>query len=245
MQMTQARKPFRIETMLRAERPAEAANEADDRRAAERHAQLLGELQQLRTIIRPAAEISTEAVTALRREMGEAKQMKAELDSIQEAIKRTKHEIATLHGSSLDNEKMSRVACELDAIVAGTEAATQQILGAAEVIDDHALNLHAAARTERERVLASEIQDRVIKIFEACNFQDLTGQRITKVVTTLSFVEQRIERMIEIWGGIEQFSHITPDAPPAPSGDRALLNGPGLAGDQDRASQDDIDALFG
>ena len=236
-----ARKPFRIESTLRGEtQPAPIGDHG-----AERHAQLLAEIQQVRALIRPAEEISNDAITAFRREMGEAMQMKAELDSIQEAIQRTKREIATLHGSSFESAQMARVTGELDAIVSGTEVATQAILEAAEVIDDHALNLQSAAKTERQRVLASEIQDRVIKIFEACNFQDLTGQRITKVVSTLTFVEERIDRMIEIWGGIDKFRDITPEAMPTLTGDRALLNGPGLAGEAGRASQDEIDALFG
>ena len=52
------------------------------------------------------------------------------------------------------------------------------------------------------------MQERVIKIFEACNFQDLTGQRITKVVATLKFIETHIVRMMEIWGGLEAFKDI-------------------------------------
>ena len=48
----------------------------------------------------------------------------------------------------------------------------------------------------------------MIKIFEACNFQDLTGQRITKVVGTLKFIETHIVRMMEIWGGLEAFKDI-------------------------------------
>jgi chemotaxis protein CheZ len=140
---------------------------------------------------------------------------------------------------------MTRVSGELDAVVAGTEKATESILSAAEFIDDHAMQLAAHVKTERDRALAAEIQEQVVLIFEACNFQDLTGQRITKVVSTLNFVENRIDRMIEIWGGIEQFNGIEPDRPAPATGDKALLNGPALDTDVGRASQDDIDALFG
>ena len=84
----------------------------------------------------------------------------------------------------------------------------------------------------------------MIRIFEASNFQDLAGQRIAKVLATLKFIEDRIARMMEIWGGIEAFKDYTAAAlaerPPGP----ALLNGPKLEGDSGHASQDDIDALF-
>jgi chemotaxis protein CheZ len=50
-------------------------------------------------------------------------------------------------------------------------------------------------------------------------------------------------RMVEIWGGIESLMRLE-SAPEMPTGDHALLNGPALAGEEGRATQDDIDALF-
>ncbi len=239
---SKARKPFRIEAMMNGDYYPAGAN--DHHATALRHAEVMSEIQALRALMKPAAEISNDAITLFKKEISEAFQMKAELDAIQEAIQRTKLEIATLHGGSFETAQMARVTGELDAIVSGTEQATQQILEAAEAIDDHALQIQASAKTVRLRGIGSEVQEKVIQIFEACNFQDLTGQRITKVVSTLTFIEDRIDRMIEIWGGMEKFRDIEPDLPDAPEGDRALLNGPGLAGEEGRASQDDIDALF-
>jgi chemotaxis protein CheZ len=139
---------------------------------------------------------------------------------------------------------MSRVTCELGAVVGGTEQATQIILEAAEEIDQNASNLAAAIKNEAQQGLAQDIQDRVVKIFEACNFQDLTGQRITKVVSTLRFIEQHIVRMIEIWGGIDALREFQPEAIAERQGDAKLLNGPRLDDDAGHASQNDIDALF-
>jgi len=83
----------------------------------------------------------------------------------------------------------------------------------------------------------------VLRIFEACNFQDLSGQRIAKVMATLQFVENRIARMMEIWGGAESFK-----AYAAAMAERqrhpALLHGPRLDDEPGHASQADIDALF-
>ena len=100
------------------------------------------------------------------------------------------------------------------------------------------------AQTGDDQGLAGDIQDQVVEIFESCNFQDLTGQRITKVVGTMRFIEDRIIRMMDIWGGIESFQGVEVVDELHREGDAALLNGPALEGQADVASQDDIDALF-
>ena len=104
--------------------------------------------------------------------------------------------------------------------------------------------LLARLKDDQNQALAADIQDRVVKIFEACNFQDLTGQRISKVVATLKFIETHIVRMMEIWGGLEAFKDIEADKIAAPEGDAKLLNGPKIDGEVGHASQDDIDSLF-
>jgi chemotaxis protein CheZ len=177
-------------------------------------------------------------------QIGEIQKLKQELDLIQTAIDDTKQQIATLHVTGFQGPEMRRVTDELDAIVDGTESATDNILNAAEEIDQCANTLSAMVKTEQELNLARDIRDRTVQIFESCNFQDLTGQRISKVVTTLKFIETHIIKMMDIWGGIEALKDFTPDAIAERSGDAKLLNGPKLADDAGHASQDDIDALF-
>ena len=125
-----------------------------------------------------------------------------------------------------------------------TERATQQILDAAESIDEAADTLSAALKQEQEQALTSDIRDQVVRIFEACNFQDLSGQRIAKVLATLTFVEDRVARMLEIWGGRAALE----DYATAANGDRnvesKLVSGPKLDGDSGHASQQEIDAMF-
>ena len=87
---------------------------------------------------------------------------------------------------------MSRFAHELDAAVKASEQATQKILAAAEEIDQAANNLSAAVKGNSEQGLAQDIRDRVIEIFEACNFQDVTSQRLAKVRTALAGLENPI-----------------------------------------------------
>ncbi|MTI43356.1 chemotaxis protein CheZ [Roseibium hamelinense] len=249
--MAAVKRSFRAESLIRMN-----AGDAEDPTFAEfrRHQELMAEITSLKKIIQQGqvaqkTEIDAEAVgekfmKEFRKELSEAAKLKVELDAIYEAIAQTKREIATLHHTTgQQGEEMQRVTNELDAVVTGTEGATETILSAAEFIDETA-NTLSARLADQDAELAGDIQDRVIQIFEACNFQDLTGQRITKVVGTLRFIEDRIIQMMDIWGGIESFKEIEVDQKAAAEGDAALLNGPALESDMDVATQDDIDALF-
>lgn len=165
----------------------------------------------------------------------------AGIETIQDAIQHTKHEIASLHAEGARGEKLLRATSELEAVVTDTEEATEAILTSAERVDALMLQMHALV-TGDAADLASEIQNETTKIFEACNFQDITGQRIRKVVKLLLFIEERVARMTDIWGGadvVAQGARIIPR-----EGDEALLNGPALADDVGVVSQDDIDSLF-
>jgi len=179
-----------------------------------------------------------------RAQIEQCEKLKVELDLIHDAIDRTKREIATLHGKSFDGGEMAKVNGELGAVVGGTEQATQQILEAAESIDQAASAMSKVQSADQQKRLADDIQERVISIFEACNFQDLTGQRISKVMSTMKFIEQHINAMMEIWGGVDAIKAHVPAQVDTRSDDDKLLNGPKLNGDVGHASQDDIDALF-
>lgn len=172
----------------------------------------------------------------------EAFKIKTELDQIYEAIAKTKQEIASLSSVGMQ-ATASRPMDELDAVVCGTEDATNQILSAVEAIEENATFL-ANSLTGDEGLAAATIQEKVLSIYEACNFQDITGQRISKVVEALRFVSERTERMIEIWGGMDSFANIEQKNPDTREGDDLLKNGPALESDENLASQDDIDALF-
>ena len=179
-----------------------------------------------------------------RAQIEQCEKLKVELDLISDAINRTKREIAVLHGKSFEGQEMARVNGELGAVVGGTEQATQQILEAVEAIDQAATALSKNISPDQQKLLSEEIQERVISIFEACNFQDLTGQRISKVMNTMKFIEQHIYEMMNIWGGIDAIkAHATPTVDTR-EGDARLLNGPKMEGDVGHASQDDIDAMF-
>ncbi|MGV7211696.1 protein phosphatase CheZ [Bradyrhizobium sp. UFLA05-112] len=252
------RKRFRVEEAIVGEMPSpEMIDEA-----APMHSEIMAELRAIRAqmarnshaghaSLPPSETVMAQEVAdaramleTYRAQIEQCEKLKVELDLIHDAISRTKREIAVLHGKSFNGEEMAKVNGELGAVVGGTEQATQQILEAAESIDQAASALSKVDSVDQQKRLADDIQERVISIFEACNFQDLTGQRISKVMGTMKFIEQHINAMMEIWGGVDAIKAHAPPIIDTRDEDAKLLNGPKLAGDVGHASQDDIDALF-
>jgi chemotaxis protein CheZ len=234
------RKVFRIEQDARSRAPEPvAAAAAPD---ASPHQVLMAELQALRALIEPRTRAERDEMARARAQIAEAQALKQELDLIHAAVKSTREEMDAFAAHALAVQHTARAGRELTAIVDGTEQATQTILQAAEEIDQAAATLSAVLKGGHDQGLAQEIQDRVVQIFEACNFQDLTGQRVGKVMATLRFVEDHVARLIEIWQGIERFRPIVLDEPPKRD---AHLSGPKLPGDEGHSTQNDIDAMFG
>jgi chemotaxis protein CheZ len=253
------RRRFRIEEAVAGDMPMPIVADAD---VGPMHREIMSELRAIRSQMAAPSSSSGGAAkeigASVEREVADAhamletyraqieqcEKLKVELDLIYDAINRTKREIAVLHGKSFSGEEMARVNGELGAVVGGTEEATQQILEAAESIDQAASALMKVNSPDQQKLLSEEIQERVVSIFEACNFQDLTGQRIKKVMTTMKFIENHITVMMDIWGGVDAIKAHAPPIIDTREGDDKLLNGPKLDDDPGHASQDDIDALF-
>lgn len=183
----------------------------------------------------------SEEISALEKQRQEVEILKMEIHALANCINQTKQEIARLRTNDTEQDRLMAVASELDAVVGATEGATESILDAAEKIDQLAQIIQAQEQDSYIRHQADEITERVMSIFEACNFQDITGQRITKVVNTLKFVEERVERMIEIWGR-DTFANIVVEDNSTVDDEKRLLNGPQL--ENSGISQDEIDKLF-
>jgi len=168
------------------------------------------------------------------------------VEDIQRRLEVTKSEIAALRERGVVGEgTASRTTDELRAVITGTEEATDTILAAAETVDAVAQRL-AESTEEPARSDGKIITDAVIRIYEACNFQDICGQRITKVVESLQFIEERIASMIDVWQTINQPAQAAdrPSETEAEGSARRLLNGPSLKNDPGVVSQDDVDAMF-
>ncbi len=190
----------------------------------------------------PSAQLATmdELVT---QKQAEVSMLKTELRALAVCIEQTKHEIAALRPKDSDDDRLMAVTFELDAIVSATENATQNILEAAEKIEGLTKEIQAHGVDSYVGRLAEDINETIINVFEACNFQDITGQRITKVVKTLQYVESRINNMIDIWGPDNIADIVPKQAEDHRDDDAKLLNGPAL--ENQGISQSEIDALFG
>ena len=135
----------------------------------------------------------------------------------------------------------------MDAVVEATETATSSILKASEDIQtavDAIRAEHAVESVENLDKNLDSIEMEGMNILMACGFQDLTGQRINKVVNTLRYIEDHIDALIKVWGITEGTADgaLIPNAPNDDRPDQDLLHGPSTDGSG--VSQDDIDALF-
>jgi len=146
-------------------------------------------------------------------------------------------ELRSIGAGRIGAEDIPTASDELDAIVEVTASATGAILDACELVEDAAANLSGDALTDA-------LIDATSSIYQACSFQDLTGQRVTKVVTTLRRIDARVSAICALFGlEATDLAAGTESEPADPNDEARLLNGPALP---DQAmSQDDIDKILG
>lgn len=175
----------------------------------------------------------------------ETQLLRIEIARMVRSLATAKREIAEIKHpmAEPDDDRMVRAASELDAIVAATERATNSIIDSAEAITTHCDTLLTeVGDADAVSPRLHDISFQAAQIFESCNFQDITGQRITKVVKTLEFIEDRIRAIVEEWGREAFLDLPLPQDDESVDEESKLLNGPQL--ENQGLSQDDIDSLF-
>ncbi len=184
--------------------------------------QVIGAIERLETLLK-------------RERRPDADRIRLDIGEMKDAIERTKLEIAQIKSDGRSPlSRFDRASNELDAIVEQTEAATSEILGSAEKIQEFAWTMREAGV---DGALCDEVENLTTNIYMACSFQDLTGQRTQKVVQVLRYLENRINAMIDIWGMDEnEVQTSSADKRVAVNAhdsrpDAHLLNGPALAGE--------------
>lgn len=155
-----------------------------------------------------------------------------ELAALSRFIEQTKNDIASVRADEINTKHIPSATDELDAIVGATEEATGAIMDACEKIEE--------LMKDKDAALSAEVINTITKIYEACTFQDITGQRITKVVKALKAIDQKVMALLKAFGGDELFTVAANED--ERTGDERLLNGPQLNGQG--VTQDDIDKLF-
>lgn len=149
----------------------------------------------------------------------------AELEGLGRIISDARAEVAALRSDDVAEAAIPVATDELAAIVSHTAQATHEILDSCEKLE---------ALKPSDAAVAQALAEQTTRIYEACAFQDITGQRIAKVVAALQTIESRIGRAR---------AGVAPGAAAAaPASQPSLLNGPQLPGAG--ISQSDIDALF-
>jgi chemotaxis protein CheZ len=119
-----------------------------------------------------------------------------ELKAIAAHIETLRREIAKLQPTKMHSESIPSAGQELDAIVTATESASNRILECAEQV------MEADARDPMR--YKAFVDARMLSVFEACEFQDLTGQRIAKVIETLKQIEARVARFASAARAVEK-----------------------------------------
>lgn len=181
-----------------------------------------------------------------------ASQLYHELGELAKFINAAKKELQQVKDSDIANQKLPSASNHLDAIVQMTEQATSKIM-------DECDKLSVFHNDLRERLInmdppldpdalasvddgLNEAMTSITRIFEACNFQDITVQRIQKVVKALQEVERQVLRMVVVFGLVQNEQKLDDATKAELKEDAALLNGPQLAGQG--LEQDDIDAIL-
>lgn len=179
------------------------------------------------------AQIAAESMQRFIESMDAA--VNSELRDIADYIVTMKQEIGVFQANDIKDSRIPAAGQELDAVVRSTEEATNSIMECAEEI--------LAADTSDPQAYQALVTDKVMQIFEACSFQDLTGQRVSKVVETLQTIEKRVARLVEAINAKDVEGVLTrADAERVRRKEELMLNGPQLQGGGN--DQMSVDALF-
>lgn len=163
--------------------------------------------------------------------------LRDEIVKIANHIEQAKNEIIALSPEAENGKDANTATIQLDAVLKSTEEAAHNIMDAAEEIQNIVSSIEANEDAKRK------IEDEITKIYEACNFQDITGQRIKKVMQALEFTETKIKKLISMFSSdgvviTEKLKEMKDER-----SDSHLMNGPQLS--SEAPSQSDIDAMFG
>jgi chemotaxis protein CheZ len=179
------------------------------------------------------AEVSAQSLQSFFQAM-DAK-VYGELREIAGYIESMRHEIGALQVNDLKDSRIPAAGEELGAIVQATEAATDTIMTCAETV--------MAADASDTAAYKALVDEKMMVIFEACSFQDITGQRIAKVVETLQHIEERVSRFADVMQAKDIDGFLTEsERQRAERKEKYLLHGPQLAGAG--VDQSKVDEMF-
>lgn len=142
-------------------------------------------------------------------------------NKVQEQLQGMRAELAQVVNNDPSSHE-SNSGVELEAVIRITEAAANKIMEAAEAIVQR-LDQQPDANSETRGAIRQQLN----AIFEACSFQDLTGQRVRRAIDRLARIEGRLQFVAQ---------HL----------DSGAVDGPieVTSGASDEIRQDAVDALL-
>lgn len=143
-----------------------------------------------------------------------------------EDIYRQFKDIRTEASGIVENSQMPDATSHLNNVLEATEQATHTILDAATTIGTLAETTGVPAE------VGQKITAQLVSIYEACSFQDISGQRIKKVLRHIRELEEKLHYLADAARG---------QSVPVKKTD-SLLNGPALS--SEAPDQEQIDAMF-
>jgi len=162
----------------------------------------------------------------------------SEISHLAEYIAEAKGEIFAIQTNEKSEAVIMDASAHLDEVIKHTEEATNTIMDACDKVQASAGGIGG----DKE----AAIMEATNAIYDACNFQDITGQRIRKVIKLLQNIEERINKLNGLFGAAPQFAAEEGKKDPSqvvvPINDKDLLNGPQLRGQG--VNQSEIDSLF-
>lgn len=165
--------------------------------------------------------------------------LRHEIMALATEINLAMEELKSLGAQRIRQNDIPTATDELAAIVETTETATGDILDAAERIERVGLLLPENSEAQAVRAAVTEI-------YQACNFQDLTGQRVRKIVDTLRAIDHRIASICASFGLDGHIQSRDGDISMASAIDvvdeGSLERGPSLP--RDAMSQEDVDRML-
>ncbi|WP_429912524.1 protein phosphatase CheZ [Glycocaulis sp.] len=152
---------------------------------------------------------------------------------IADYIARTRTEISKLRPNDIKEQRIPTAGAELEAVVTDTERATETIMQEAETL--------LGEKPDDIAAYKAQVDEAMMRIIEACSFQDLSGQRVSKVVESLRHVEKRVSRFAATMG-VHDAEADEDEIAEAERKKKLHLNGPAIGGPE--VAQDAVDEMI-
>ena len=198
----------------------------------------LDDIREMLEIFRPLQRQALGLMDDYRREAAEVARLSQEVAGLQGTLAAVRQELAAIGQGTGEGSVTGMALKELSAVGDETAHAAGDILGAAEIIAGEARRLKQSG--EPENVGSAEsIMGQLIKLYEACNYQDLTQQRVAKIRRHIEGLAAHLDELTAIL-------QVAPRQMTArrAANDARLLNGPAVAGTPGHLQQNEIDGYF-